>query len=66
MLAMYAIDIAGKLSDAVEPARVASAFRYYGSAVQDGLDISHIAALSLLGAALAAAGAWLFDRRDVL
>jgi len=66
LLGMYVIDLVGKLSNAVEPLRVISAFRYYGSAVQDGLDISHIAGLVLAGLLAAVAGALLFDRRDVL
>lgn len=66
LLGMYVIDLVGKLSDAVEPLRVISAFRYYGSAVQNGLDISHVAGLVLAGLLAAVAGALLFERRDVL
>lgn len=66
VVAMYAIDLAGKLSDAAEPFGALSAFRLYGSAIQDGLDLSHIATLTVVAVALTAIGALLFDRRDVL
>lgn len=66
LVAMYVIDLVGKISPEIEPLRALSAFRYYGSAIQDGLDLSHMALLTLAGVALAAAGALLFERRDVL
>lgn len=62
---MYVIDLVGKLADPIEPLRNASAFKYYGSAVHDGIDPLAFAGLALAGAALATAGALLFDRRDV-
>ncbi len=66
LVAMYAIDLVGKLAPAVESLRTISAFRYYGSAVQNGLDASHIAGLTLGALVLTAIGAVLFERRDVL
>jgi ABC-2 type transport system permease protein len=66
LVAMYIVDLLGKLSPDMEPLRAVSAFRYYGSAIQDGLDVSHMLGLTLAGIALAATGAVLFDRRDVL
>ena len=43
-----------------------SAFKYYGSAIQDGIDPLAFAGLDARrGALLAAAGAFLFERRDV-
>jgi ABC-2 type transport system permease protein len=65
LVAMYVIDLVGKLADPIEPLRRVSAFRYYGSAIQDGIDPAAFAGLSLAGAALAALGALLFERRDV-
>ena len=38
LVGMYVIDLVGKLADPVEPLRYVSAFRYYGSAIQDGID----------------------------
>lgn len=66
LVAMYVVDLVGKLSEPLEPVRVVSAFRYYGSAVRDGFDPSHAAALALVGTVLAVVGAALFERRDVL
>ncbi len=65
LVGMYVIDLVGKLSEPVEPFRALSAFRYYGSAVQDGIDPLAFAGLALAGAVLAAVGAVLFERRDV-
>ena len=62
---MYVIDLVGKLADPVAPLRRISAFRYYGSAVQDGIDPLSFAGLTLAAAALALVGALLFERRDV-
>ena len=66
MAATYLLDVAGKLAGAIEPLRAASPFRWYGAAIQDGLDLTHMAGLTLVAIALAAAGAQLFERRDVL
>lgn len=66
LIAMYAIDLVGKIADPIEPLRRVSAFNYYGSAIQDGIDPLAFAGLALVGAALAALGALLFQRRDVL
>ena len=66
VVGMYGIDLAGKLSGAAEPFGVLSAFRLYGSAIQDGLDLTHVTALTVAAVALTWLGAALFDRRDVL
>jgi ABC-2 type transport system permease protein len=66
LVGMYVIDLAGKLADEVEPLRYVSAFKYYGSAIQDGIDPLAFAGLTLAGVALTAAGAVLLRRRDVL
>ena len=65
LVAMYVVDLVGKLADPIEPLRYASAFKYYGSAVRDGIDPLAFAGLALTGAVLAALGALLFERRDV-
>ncbi len=66
LVGMYVIDLVGKLADPVEPLRYVSAFRYYGSAIQDGIDPLAFAGLTIAGIALAGAGAVLLQRRDVL
>jgi ABC-2 type transport system permease protein len=66
LVAMYAFDVAGRLSTDVEPLRDISAFRYYGAPLQDGLDAGGFFLLLAAGALLAAVGIRLFARRDVL
>jgi ABC-2 type transport system permease protein len=66
LIGMYVIDLVGKLAEPIEPLRALSAFKYYGSAIQDGIDPFAFGGLVLAGAVLAMAGAVLFDRRDVL
>ena len=65
LVAMYVVDLVGKISPELKPFRVVSAFRYYGSAVQNGINLSHILALVAISAVLSAVGALLFDRRDI-
>ncbi len=65
LVAMYVVDLVGKLAEPVEPLRIVSAFRYYGSAIQDGLNAGHAAGLTLVAIGLAAAGVKLFERRDL-
>jgi hypothetical protein len=65
-VAMYVIDLVGKLANGAEPLRWASAFKYYGTPVRDGMDVAAFAGLLAVGLACAAVGALLFDRRDVL
>lgn len=66
LIGMYVIDLVGKIATELDPLRVISAFRYYGSAVQEGLDWSHVIGLTLAGIVLTVAGALLLERRDIL
>jgi ABC-2 type transport system permease protein len=66
LVGMYVIDLVGKLADEAEPLRYVSVFKYYGSAIQDGIDPLAFAGVTLAGLALAVAGAVLLRRRDVL
>ncbi len=65
LIAMYVIDLLGKIARDVEPVRWASAFRYYDSPLADGLDPLAAAGLALTGVGLAAVGALLLERRDI-
>ena len=65
LIAMYVIDLVGKLSEPAEPFRVISVFKYYGSAIQDGIDPLAFAGVTAAALVLAAFGALLFERRDV-
>jgi ABC-2 type transport system permease protein len=66
LVAMYLLDVVGRLSDSLGWLRWLSAFRYYGQPLLDGLSLAGSAALVLAGALLAALGALQLDRRDVL
>jgi len=63
--AMYLFDLVGKLSDTVGALRWASAFRYYGTPLQTGLDVPNVALLVVAGLGLAALGAVCFERREL-
>lgn len=65
LVGMYFLEILGKLSDAVATVDGLSAFHYYGSAIEHGIDPAAFAGLTAAGLVLAAAGAALFARRDV-
>ena len=65
LVAMYVLDLAGRLASSLESLRWFSAFRYYGAPLRDGIDVSHFVALTGAGVALIAVGAVLFDRRDL-
>ncbi len=65
LVAMYVIDLVGKLDPGLDWVRYASVFKYYGNAIEDGIE-----PLAFLGTTAAAMlvgllGARLFDRRDV-
>ena len=66
LVGMYAIDLAGRLAEPLEPIRWASAFKYYGAPLRDGVDVVAFLALAGAGVVLAVAGALLFERRDIL
>lgn len=66
VVAMYVVDLAGKLADPVEPFRWVTVFKYYGSGLTEGMDPAAVVGLTVCGAALALAGSLLFERRDVL
>jgi ABC-2 type transport system permease protein len=65
LIGMYVFDLVGKLADPAEPLRFVSAFKYYGSAIQDGIDPFAFVGLAAAGALLAVVGAIAFERRDV-
>jgi ABC-2 type transport system permease protein len=66
LVGMYVVDLVGKMADPVEPLRVVTVFKYYGSGLTEGIDPAAFTGLTLCGAALALAGTLLFERRDVL
>lgn len=66
LLAMYALDLVGKLAHSLDWFRWASAFKYYGSPMRDGIDPLSFAGMTVLAAVLMLVGARLFERRDLI
>jgi len=65
LVAMYVLDLAGRLAGEVSGLRYVSAFKYYGAALTEGIDPLAFIGLTLAGCVLAALGATAFERRDV-
>lgn len=65
LVTMYVIDLVGRLDPSLSGIRYASVFKYYGSAVEDGIDPLSFLGVTAAAIALAALGAWLFERRDL-
>jgi beta-exotoxin I transport system permease protein len=66
LVAMYALDVAGRLASGLGAIRWLSAFRYYGAPMRDGIDAASFIGLTAVGLLLVIAGALLLERRDVL
>ncbi len=65
LVAMYALDVAGRLAHGLGPLRWVSAFRYYGAPLRDGIDPASFIGLAAAGVLLLIVGARLIDRRDI-
>ena len=65
LVTMYLMEVLGKLSGTMAAVDDLSAFHYYGSAIEDGLDPTACAGLVAAGLLLGGAGCVLFERRDV-
>ncbi len=65
LVAMYVIDLIGKLDPGLSWVRYGSIFKYYGNAVEDGIEPFAFGGIVAAALALAVIGAWLFERRDV-
>lgn len=65
LVAMYVVDLIGRLDPGLSGVRYVSVFKYYGNAIEDGIDPLAFCGVTLAAVALAALGAWLFDRRDL-
>ena len=66
LIAMYGLDLAGRLVTVLEPVRWFSAFHYYGAPMRDGFHVASLVGLSAAGLLLLSAGAILLGRRDIL
>jgi len=65
LVTMYVIDLIGRLDADLSGIRYISVFKYYGNAVEDGIDPLAFAGVTVAAVLLAAVGAWLFERRDL-
>ena len=65
LVTMYVIDLIGRLDTDLSGIRYVSVFKYYGNAIEDGIDPVAFVGVTAVAVALAALGAWLFDRRDL-
>jgi ABC-2 type transport system permease protein len=65
LVTMYVIDLVGRLDPDLSGIRYASVFKYYGNAIENGIDPVAFLGVTAFAAALAALGAWLFERRDL-
>lgn len=65
LVAMYVIDLVGRLDTGLSGLRYLSVFKYYGNAIEDGIEPLAFLGVTLAACALAAIGAWLFERRDL-
>jgi ABC-2 type transport system permease protein len=65
LVTMYVIDLIGRLDPDLSGIRYVSVFKYYGNAIEDGIDPLAFCGVTAGAIALAALGAWLFDRRDL-
>jgi ABC-2 type transport system permease protein len=65
LVAMYVVDLIGKLDPSFDWLRYVSVFKYYGNAIEEGIEPIAFCGVTLTACALAALGAWLFDRRDL-
>lgn len=65
LVTMYVIDLIGRLDPDLSGIRYASVFKYYGNAIEDGIDPLSFIGVTVAAIALAALGSWLFERRDL-
>jgi ABC-2 type transport system permease protein len=65
LVTMYVIDLVGRLDTSLSGIRYLSVFKYYGNAIEDGIDPLSFAGVTVAAILLAALGAWLFERRDL-
>ena len=65
LFASYLLDTVGRASENLEELRPASAFYYYGSAIEDGINRANFAGLTLAACFLVALAVVAFQRRDI-
>jgi ABC-2 type transport system permease protein len=66
LVSMYVIDLIGRLDPDLSGLRYLSVFKYYGNAIEDGIDPLAFCGVTAVAVLSAALGAWLFERRDLV
>jgi ABC-2 type transport system permease protein len=66
LVAMYVIDLVGRLDPSLDGIRYASVFRYYGNAIDNGISPTSFVGVTAVAVLLTAVGALLFERRDLV
>ena len=65
LVGMYVVDLVGRLDPSLDAIRYFSVFRYYGKAIENGIDPLSFLGVTAAAIAVAAVGAVLFERRDL-
>ncbi len=65
LVGMYVADLVGRLDGGLDWIRYASVFRYYGKAIENGIDPLSFLGVTTVAVAVAALGTLLFERRDL-
>lgn len=65
LISMYVLDLVGRLDPDLSGVRYISVFKYYGNAIENGIDPVSFVGVTLVAACAAGVGALLFERRDL-
>ncbi len=65
LVSMYVIDLIGRLDTDLSGVRYVSVFKYYGNAIEDGIEPVAFCGVAAAAVVVATFGAWLFERRDL-
>ena len=65
LVSMYVIDLIGKLDTDLSGVRYISVFKYYGNAIEDGIEPLAFFGVTAAAIGFAALGSWLFARCDL-
>jgi beta-exotoxin I transport system permease protein len=65
LVGMYVLDLVGRLDPSLDWVRYGSVFRYYGKAIETGIEPLSFFGVTAAAVLLAALGALLFERRDL-
>lgn len=65
LVSMYVVDLIGRLDSDLSGVRYVSVFKYYGNAIENGIDPLAFCGVAAVAVLVATLGAWLFERRDL-